>query len=165
MVQRRTLVTVLGSATVAAAALAFVPHNEGRSNTPYADTGGTWTVCDGQTGVPMHYYTNAQCDAMLSVTLTSIAAQIEANTPDYAALPDGVKVATLDFTYNVGVNAYKDSMYHTMLLEKKLPAACDQLLRWRFVAGKDCSVRANNCYGVWQRRQAEKEMCTSGKLS
>ncbi len=158
MTTKRTLAAILG--TVAATVLlGFTSGHEGTRNTPYRDSGGVWTVCKGQTGVPMHYYTDEQCDDMLAATLEVVAAQIEANTPGFDALPNGVKVATSDFAYNVGINAYARSSYRTMLISKNISGACEQLLRWRFVAGKDCEVRANNCYGVWQRRQAERSMC------
>lgn len=158
MAQRRSLIATIGG-VAAAAAIVFTGANEGVRNTPYRDQGGVWTVCRGQTGVPMHYYTDSQCDAMLADSLAGFAQQLEISTPGYAALPDGVKVATLDFAYNVGSNAYNRSSYRAMLLRGNLPAACEQLLRWKIVAGRDCSVRANGCYGIWERRQAERRMC------
>lgn len=158
MAQRRSLALTLGG-IAAAAAIVFTGAHEGNSNTPYRDIGGVWTVCRGQTQVPMHYYTDSQCDALLASALEQRAAQIEVSTPGFAALPDGVKVSTLDFVYNVGVGAYNGSTYRKMLVRHALPAACDQLLRWRVVAGRDCSVRSNGCYGVWLRRQQERSMC------
>lgn len=158
MAQRRPLALTIGG-VAAAAAIVFTGTHEGTSNTPYRDLGGVWTVCRGQTGVPMHYYTDAQCDSMLGDSLATFAQQIDVSTPGYAALPDGVKVATLDFAYNVGMGAYNGSAYRRMLVRGAVPAACDQLLRWRMVAGRDCSVRANGCYGIWERRQAERRMC------
>lgn len=158
MAQRKTLAALVGAAC-AAIALAFTSAQEGTRNTPYQDTGGVWTVCKGQTGVPMKYYTDAQCDAMLANTLTGLAAQIETNTPGFGAMSDGVKSATLDFAYNVGFAAYTRSTYRTLLLRGDVPAACNQLLRWKYVSGKDCSDKSNNCYGVWTRRQAERRMC------
>lgn len=158
MATRRSLAMTLGG-VAAAAAIVFTGAHEGISNTPYRDTGGVWTVCQGQTGVPMHYYTNAQCDAMLAASLEKFAEQIAMSTPGYTAMPDCVKVATLDFAYNVGINAYNGSTYRRMLTRGKLPAACDELLRWRMVAGRDCGVRANGCYGIWERRQEERRMC------
>jgi len=158
MMQKRTLAAIVGT-TCAAIALAFTGAQEGTSNTPYRDTGGVWTVCRGQTGVTMKYYTDAQCDAMLANTLAVMATQIEGNTAGFATMPDGVKSATLDFTYNVGFAAYTRSSYRTLLLRGDVPAACDQLLRWKYVDGKDCSIKSNNCFGVWTRRQAERSMC------
>ncbi len=34
----------------------------------------------------------------------------------------------------------------------KYKAACDSLLKWKYVAKRDCSIRKNNCYGVWTRQ-------------
>ena len=158
MTQKRTLAAVIG-ATAAAVVLAFTGAQEGTRNTPYRDTGNVWTVCKGQTGVPMHYYTNAQCDTMFANTLVGLATQIEGNTPGFGAMSDGVKSATLDFAYNVGFAAYTRSSYRTLLMRGDVQAACDQLLRWKYVDGKDCSVKSNNCLGVWNRRQAERSMC------
>lgn len=158
MTQRRTLATVIGG-VAAAAAVAFTTVNEGTANLPYRDSGGVWTVCTGQTGIPMHFYSDEQCGAILANTLETVAAAIEASTPGFATLPDDVKVASLDFAYNVGVGAYNRSNYRAMLARRELPAACEQLLRWKYVAGLDCSIRANNCYGVWQRRNVERSMC------
>lgn len=155
---RRTLAAIIG-ATAAAAVVSFTGGNEGMSNTPYKDTGGVWTVCRGQTGVPMHYYTDQACDAMFADTLALFAEQIEASTPGYAKMPDGVKSATLDFAYNVGMGNYNGSTYRKRIIAGDLPNACDELLKWRFVAGKDCAIRESNCRGVWTRRNAERTMC------
>lgn len=158
MASKRTLAAIIG-ASAAAATIAFTGSQEGVRNNPYRDTGGVWTVCRGQTGVPMHYYTNAQCDAMLAGTLARVADQIDNITPGYSTLPDGVKSATLDFAYNVGIGAYSKSTYRRMLIARDLPAACDQLPRYKYVGALDCSIRANDCYGVWARRKAEQQRC------
>lgn len=158
--QKRTLTAIVG-AVVAAATVAFTSLNEGTRNTPYRDSGGVWTVCTGQTGVPMHYYTDAQCDLMLANSLATTAQQVMNVTPGFAALPEGVKVATIDFTYNVGIGNYSKSTYRDMLTKHQLPAACDQLLRWRMMGDKDCSLAENAkiCGGVWTRRKAEAAKC------
>lgn len=156
--QRRSLVAIVG-ATAAALTITTVGVHEGISNYPYRDTGGIWTVCRGQTGIPMHYYTDSACDAILADSLASYAQQIENSTPGFARLPDGVKTATIDFTYNVGIGNYNASTYRKMLINNDLPNACDQILRYRYVAKKDCRIRSNNCYGVWQRRMAERGLC------
>jgi lysozyme len=152
------LAAVVGAAC-AACLVAFTSVQEGRSNEPYRDTGGVWTVCDGQTGVPMHYYTDSQCDAMLGNTLAHIAQQVQDMTPGFETLSDGVKAATVDFAYNVGLGNYQRSSLRTKLIARQLPAACDVFLRYKLAGGKDCSDRDNGCYGVWQRRQAERSMC------
>jgi lysozyme len=145
-------------ATAAAMAISFTGSNEGKSNTPYRDSGGVWTVCHGQTGVTMRYYSDGECDAMFGDALANFATSLAASTPGYAAMSDGVKTATLDFAYNVGIGAYNGSTYRKRIIAGD-PGACDELLKWRFVSGRDCKVRSNNCYGVWMRRNAEWEMC------
>lgn len=159
MTPRKTLAGVIG--TIAAATLiVFTGNFEGKSNTPYRDSGGVWTVCKGQTRVPMRYYTDAECDAMLAGTLADVATHIEAVTPGFETLPDGAKTAAIDFAYNVGIANYQNSTFRKMLATKQLPAACDQILRWRYVGDHDCSVPGNKvCAGVWTRRQAERKMC------
>jgi lysozyme len=157
--QRKTLVAVIGT-VAAAVAIAFTGHkNEGKSNAPYQDSSGVWTVCYGQTGVPMHYYTNAQCDAMLGNTLASYADQIDAQMPTFAQRTDGQKVAALDLAYNIGVNAFLRSTLAKRYRAGDFPAACDGFLAYKYVGETDCSARSSNCYGVWQRRQAERSMC------
>lgn len=151
------LAKTLGAAA-AAVALLFVAANEGRRNEPYRDIGGVWTVCDGQTGVPMRYYTDGECDAMLSAALESRAESMQASTPQYATWPDGVRIAMLDFDYNVGHDAWLRSTLRKRAIAGDLPGACDEFLRWRFVGQTDCSVD-RRCAGVWTRRQAERAMC------
>lgn len=170
-VKRRSLAAILGT-VAAAAALAFTGFNEngnkGARNNPYRDSGGVWTVCTGQTGVPMKYYTNEQCDAMFANTLASYAAQIEAQMPEFADRTDGQRIAALDLAYNIGVHAFfwsrikgveQPSTISKLYKAGVFPEACDAFLNYKLMGVVDCSVRANNCYGLWTRRQAEKDMC------
>lgn len=46
-----------------------------------------------------------------------------------------------------------------LLLQGQHRQACDALLKWKFVAKKDCSIRANNCWGVWQRQLDRHQKC------
>jgi lysozyme len=167
MAQRKTLAAILGT-VAAAAALAFTGFNEngpkGTRNNPYRDSGGVWTVCTGQTGVTMKYYTDEQCDAMFANTLASYAAQIDAQMPEFAERTDGQRIAALDLAYNIGVHAFlwsgkRPSTISQLYRSNNFPAACDAFLNYKLVNGADCSVRTNNCYGIWQRRQAERSMC------
>lgn len=162
MANRKTLAGVIGAAA-AGVLIAFSGGNEGTRNVPYQDIGGVWTVCDGQTRVQMRYYTDAECNAMLGDTLAQDAVQIQAMTPGFDTLPDGVKVATIDFGYNVGLGAYQRSSLRTKLIARDLPQACDVFLLYKFAGGKDCSQKGSGCPGVWNRRLAERQMCLSGK--
>lgn len=65
----------------------------------------------------------------------------------------------LDFTYQYGLGAWTKSSMRRELMAGNYRAACDALLKYRFVAGRDCSVRSNNCYGVWTRQQQRHAKC------
>ncbi|MBY8907934.1 lysozyme, partial [Acinetobacter baumannii] len=41
----------------------------------------------------------------------------------------------------------------------KYRAACDSLLKYKYVAKRDCSVRSNGCYGVWTRQLERHAKC------
>ncbi|MGX4758622.1 glycoside hydrolase family protein [Acinetobacter baumannii] len=67
----------------------------------------------------------------------------------------------LDFTYQYGVSAWSSSSMLRNLKAGKYKAACDSLLKWKFVAKRDCSIRSNGCYGVWTRQQDRHQKCLS----
>ena len=142
------------------AALAFVAGNEGFKSEPYRDSGGVLTDCYGRTkGVEIGVeLTREQCDAELLRELIEHSKPIEALNAD---LPRGVIIAWADFCYNVGVHACQTSTGYKMLRDGDINGACKQLLRWKYVNGRDCSIRSNNCYGIWTRRHEEYRLCTS----
>lgn len=65
----------------------------------------------------------------------------------------------VSFAYNVGASAFCRSTLVRKLNAGDYRAACDELLRWRFVAGRDCAAPENRCSGLWKRRQAEHAQC------
>ncbi|MDC4461228.1 glycoside hydrolase family protein [Acinetobacter baumannii] len=67
----------------------------------------------------------------------------------------------LDFTYQYGVSAWASSSMLKNLKAGKYKAACDSLLKWKYVAKRDCSIRSNGCYGVWVRQQDRHQKCLS----
>jgi lysozyme len=144
---------------ILAAALALIAANEGLKTEPYRDIGGVLTDCYGRTkGVEIGVeLTKEQCDEELMIDIIAHAKPIEALD---MKLPDGVIIAWADFCYNVGVGACQSSTGYKMLKRGDITGACDQLLRWKYAAGLDCSVRSNNCYGVWKRRLEEHRLCT-----
>lgn len=150
----------LAGATLVAA-LALVAVHEGLRTESYQDIGGVWTDCYGRTkGVqPNTTATVEECDTALMKELIEHAKPLE-RIPH--PLPDNVIIAWADFCYNVGVGACQNSTGYRYLLQGDIPAACEQLLRWRFAASRDCSIRSNNCHGVWQRRQVEYRLCVGG---
>lgn len=65
----------------------------------------------------------------------------------------------LDFTYQYGTAAFANSSMLRNLKAGQYKAACDSLLKYKFVAGRDCSVRSNGCYGVWTRQVERHKKC------
>ena len=131
---------------------------EGYRTTAYQDTGNIWTICYGET-LNVHrgkVATKAQCDNMLVQSLLRHNKPFESLPYE---LPDNVHLATLDWAYNVGTGNATRSTLWKYLKAGEWEQACDQLPRWAYVAGKDCSKRSNNCYGVYLRRHTEQQIC------
>jgi lysozyme len=142
-------------------AVALVAANEGLRTESYPDVGGVWTDCYGRTkGVkPGTTATIEECDTALMKELIEHAKPLE-RLP--YQLPDNVIIAWADFCYNVGVGACSNSTGYKMLERGDINGACAQLLRWKYVDKKDCSIRANGCYGIWKRRLVENRLCVGG---
>lgn len=67
--------------------------------------------------------------------------------------------ALVTFSYNVGSTAFCRSTLVRKLNAGDYTGACNELMRWTWAAGKDCSIRANQCYGLVLRREAERRQC------
>ncbi|MDC5002001.1 lysozyme [Acinetobacter baumannii] len=65
----------------------------------------------------------------------------------------------LDFTYQYGIGAWSGSSMLKNLKLGKYQAACDSLLKYKYVAKRDCSIRKNGCYGVWTRQLERHAKC------
>ena len=65
----------------------------------------------------------------------------------------------LDFSYQYGTLAFANSSMLRNLKQGKYKAACDSLLKYKYVAGRDCSIRSNGCYGVWIRQVERNKKC------
>lgn len=66
----------------------------------------------------------------------------------------------VSFAYNAGETAFCRSGIVRELNAGHYRAACDQILRWRYSNGQDCSAPGNRtCRGLWARRQSEHAAC------
>lgn len=69
----------------------------------------------------------------------------------------------MDFTYQFGTGAWSQSSMLRNLKAGKYVQACESLKAWRKVTmngiKRDCSVRSNNCYGVWTRQVERHSKC------
>ena len=142
-----------------AAAMALAAGFEGVRYVAYQDVGNVWTICYGETlGVKKgDTATPADCKSQL------IAGLLRHNAPFEKLprqLPANVHLAALDFCYNVGVGNCTNSTLWRHLQTGRYDEACQQFTRWRYAAGRDCSIAGNNCRGVWERRKLERDICT-----
>lgn len=65
----------------------------------------------------------------------------------------------VDHAYQYGAGATCSSEVVRLTNLGQYAAACQAYLNWRRVAGRDCSVRSNGCYGVWLRSQERVKKC------
>ncbi|AEX65840.1 putative lysozyme [Pseudomonas phage Bf7] len=149
----RSAVAVL---SISAAGLGFIQHEEGTVNRAYLDSIGKPTICTGHTGPEVRLglvYSDAQCAELLRTDANSAAAAVKRTikVPLYQYEFD----ALVSFCFNVGNTNCTTSTMFKLINQGRYDEAGPQLLRWRYAGGKDCSVRANNCYGVYTRRHNE----------
>ena len=169
------LAAVVG-ASAAAALVAFTATFEGAATEPYQDklARDVWTVCYGDTHVEMRRYTLPECKQLLATRLADFAEPVRKLTPGFDTLTDGQKIAIVDLVYNIGVASYekvpirnkagdvidwRPSTIRTLYSTKQFPLACDAFKEYKFVGDKDCSVAANKCGGIMNRRKAERRAC------
>ena len=151
------------SAAAIAASVAFVGPWEGLETQVYRDIVGVKTWCYGETrGVPPRgTVTKEYCDQLLATGIVEFAEKLDACIPEkgtparvdsWRELPDGMQVAILSLTYNVGAGAACRSTLVRRVKEGRLVAACEQLPRWNRAGGR--VVR-----GLTNRRGAERAIC------
>ncbi len=145
----RKAVLGAGAATILSVLLQY---KEGIRYVPYRDIGGVPTVCEGIThGVDMHkVYTKAECDKM----------DTGAEAHDLAVVSRTVKIpltqaqiaAFGDFVDNEGEGHWERSTMLVLLNEGRVSEACNQLLRWKYAAGRVV-------HGIQVRRADELQLC------
>lgn len=70
----------------------------------------------------------------------------------------------IDWRYQYGATAWRNSSILRELRAGNHPAACQALLKYRFSAGYDCSTPGNRvCAGVWTRQQARHASCMAAQ--
>ena len=160
--------TKFWAAGLAASAAFFtsLEIREGYSAKPYKDGGGVVTQGIGSTVKP-----NGQSIKMTDPPITRKVAQewVKAHVSKdefaFRKSLQGVKLSQieydtfLDFTYNFGQANWNNSSMLRNLKQGKYVQACKSLLKWKYVAKRDCSIRSNNCYGVWTRQVDRYQKC------
>ena len=156
------------------ALLSMTEKYEGLETTAYNDSGKVATIGIGTT----QYRTGEKAGQKVKLgdTITKEQAYAELRAyydevgkqvVDSLKKPNGEYVALyqsefdiiLDFTYQYGIGAWKKSSIRQAYLNGEYLQACDNYLKYKYAGGKDCSVRANGCYGVWTRSQKRRDDC------
>ena len=155
-------VVLRGAMIVSGAGIAAITGHEGLERVGYLDSVGVPTVCYGHTrtaqvGVE---YTQEQCEKLLQEDLAEFSATVN----NYITVPLSQPQfdALVSFCYNVGSYACRTSTMFRLINDGDYLGGAAQFDRWYRAGGRDCRDRANNCYGVWTRRQAEKKLFLSG---
>lgn len=148
------LAKTVGGTGIAAALISLVAMWEGKENDPYQDLVGVWTVCYGQTGVPMRRYSDAECEAMLTDSLDEYAKGVLDVTPGLKGHGNQIIAAT-SLAYNIGQANYARSTARRLWNAGDLKGGCNALLRWNRAGGR--VVR-----GLVNRRAAEYRVCMAG---
>ncbi len=70
----------------------------------------------------------------------------------------------IDFVGQYGIGTWSKSTMRRNVIAGEYVAACRALLKYRFLAGYDCSTTINGkpntrCWGVWVRQQARYKQC------
>lgn len=145
----------------------FQSEKEGTSLTAYADRGGVWTICGGVTyvnGNPVFKgmkLTRSQCNVIDKAEQAKALAWVDKNI--HIPLTEPQKVGIASFCpWNIGPGKCFTSTFYRKLNTGDKRGACSEIKRWVRDGGKDCNIRANNCFGQVQRRDQESELTCWG---
>lgn len=146
----------LAAAALIAAATPFIAKHEGVRLKPYRDAGGVWTVCYGETNVPMRIYTLAECKAMFGKALEKeYGARVEdCVTKD---MPIRVEVAFISLAYNTGWQGFCRSRIVLLWNAGRFHESCMAIEGYK-VSQRGVGVLP----GLITRRVDEKGECFAG---
>lgn len=150
---RKPLAALIGTGA-AAALVALVGAWEGKSNDPYRDIVGVWTVCYGETQAPMRRYTDKECSDMLATRLADYAGPVLQRNPELAG-HDNQVIAASSLAYNIGAANYAKSTVARRFSVRDWRGACDAFLMWNRAGGRVVK-------GLDNRRRAERAVCLKG---
>lgn len=150
--QGKAAVKTTVAAGVISLAMPLTMQMEGLRLKAYLDIVGVPTICYGETeNVELgDVRTKEECDVMLAIRLAYYAWQVQRAIG--TELPEATHAALASWTYNVGVEAMRNSRLVFIANGGDLEAACNQLPRWVYAKGKKLN-------GLVRRREIERELC------
>lgn len=149
-------------ATALLAAIPFITDREGESLESYQDVVGVWTICNGEThGVkPGDRRTQDECRQLTQSRVGQFMTAVAQNLT--VEVSSSTLAAHTSFAYNIGLSGYAGSKALKLTNAGDPKAGCLAMGNWYTAGGRDCRIRANNCYGLVQRRNDEIKLCLSG---
>ena len=162
----KTKYIVTALTAISLGGVAYTQSKEGTVLTPYYDTGKVVTIGTGTTVYPNGQkvkitdpkITHKQATEYLKIHMAKDAKIFNKSLAGIALSQDEYDLY-MDFTYQFGTSAWSTSSMLRNLKLGQYKAACDSLLKWKYVAKRDCSIRSNNCYGVWTRQVERHSKC------
>lgn len=120
----------------------FTPVWEGRRLTPYRDIVGVWTVCEGETRVPMFddhgnliVRTEEQCDEMSAEMYEEFLAHVAEISPGIERYPF-MHAGMADTAINVGKARYTRSSMARNYRRGRFREACRSILKYKYAGGR-----------------------------
>lgn len=154
---------VAAGLVLSAGGTAFVVNNEGGARQRvYLDSVGLPTVCVGHMDRSMvvgALYTRSDCDKLFALDSLNAVQAVRrlVRVPLYQSEFD----ALVDFVFQFGEGAFARSTLLAHINARRYDLAALEFAKWRFAGGKDCKIRANGCYGVYDRSLRRATLFTS----
>lgn len=149
-----------------ATGLNLTKEDEGVRLNAYYDSVGVKTVCVGETKkiIPGKTYTMEECMELYKVQYQSYSSRTVSLYNDTAKsiVTPEIHAAMTDMSYNIGVYGVSKSSMIRHLNSGEPKKACDAILKYKYAGGRNCTIRKNNCYGVWKRRLKWHKVCLQG---
>jgi lysozyme len=130
----------------------LVQRFEGCKLAAYQDSVGVWTIGWGHTpAIPGTTITQEQADQLLETDLAAHYDALLLVSPTLQSASSSRVSALLDFVYNLGIGAYRNSMLRSAVDCQAWQSAKAQLAKWVHAGGKVLP-------GLVARRQAEIDL-------
>lgn len=164
----KAIIALIVSGASASAILSqFLDEKEGNRLNSYQDGKGIWTICRGATrvdGKPVTQgmrLTAQQCDQVNHIEQDAAIEWVKKNVHVPLTAPQIAGIASF-CPYNIGPGKCFPSTFYRKLNAGDRWGACAEIKRWVRDGGKDCNIRANNCFGQIERRDQESELTCWG---
>jgi len=144
--------------SLSAAGLIFLATQESYSPVPYKDARGIITNGFGNAFITPNQKVTVP-KALDDLKDNALKAEDAVKSCVTSKITQNQFDAFVSLTFNVGGYAFCKSTIVKKANEGDLIGACNEFKRWTFVDGKDCSIKSNNCYGIYKRRESERQLC------